>query len=307
MAKDYQSLLDYAQAPVSPETQQLTGQQTGGGGQGLLDVLSAIGSGLGTVGGALGSGLLQTLQALPEVAAYRQAALGQPEALKTLQEEKKQTKLAGSLTGYLSKPEYSTFAPEIGVAIESGDKRQMAKLALELPKRKKFLDTIQTAPVTDEQKEVLKGLASYDPDVAASALKEMVRVTNLESSKERLQLLKQRGQAEQKAKDLAAKEQRLPENIVLNAFSSNQLDPADPKLEERIAGLLEGQKIPVKKDTVKNLMASPSIQKLIPEGQLDAILRRLGIKRATPKTTTQQPAQTPAGVRKFNPATGQLE
>lgn len=308
MAKDYQNLLDYAaslqqsaqpqqQMPLDselPGPQLAPGPQTGGGAQGLLDVLGSIGSGIGT-------GLLGVLQAIPEVAAYRQAALGQPEALKAIQEERKQTKLAGSLTDYLNKPEFSQFAPEISAVVQSGDKRQMAKLAIELPRRKKFQESINAAPITSEQKDFVRSLASYDLESADKTLREMTRVTGLESSKERLQTLKQQSKVESDLAKLKQKEAALPENVVLAAIESGQLDPNDPKLDERIAGLLEGRKIAVKKDTVKNIIANPKIQRLVPDQNiLTQLFNKLGIRSkpvamAAPAAAPAQPKMPAVG------------
>jgi len=274
MAKDYQSLLDYAKEPMSPEMQQLTGQQPGGGGQGLLDVLSAIGSGLGAVGKTIGSGLLQTLQALPEVAAYRQAALGQPEALKILKGQ---------------------------------------------PAIQDFRNALKESSLKPEYQKTLSTIASFNPNAAAEAYRSLVIAQETEARTQKAQeaitgrqreaLSRREATAE---KTLARKEQTKaqaePGNLLRTAIDLKILDPNDPEFSSKALGYLRDRGIslpsnPEAQDKfMEQLLKSPRLPKT-PEFA-DQIKAFFGF--GTPQKQAQ-PAQAPTGVRKFNPATGQLE
>lgn len=281
MAKDYQSLLDYAQAPVSPETQQLTGQQTGGGGQGLLDVLSAIGSGLGTVGGAIGSGLLQTLQALPEVAAYRQAALGNAEPLRLMQTQRQQ-------------------APAI----------------------QDFKNALKESSLKPEYQKALSTIASFSPNAAAEAYRSFVIAQETGARTEKTQEAITGRQKEALTQREALTEKRQlrkeqlkteaePGNLLRAAIDLKILNPEDPDFATKALGYLtdRGIRLPANPEAqdkfIKQLLKSPRLPQT--PDFIEQVKAFFGFSAPQAQVQPTQPTQAPTGVRKFNPATGQLE
>lgn len=324
MARDFQSLLDLASQPPSEEVQALTGMQQSpapqaeaGGGSGLLDVLSAIGSGLGSVGGALGSGLLQTLQALPEVAAYRQAALGNPEPLKLIQEQRQEKQAMESL----SQQDFGELTPQIQQALKVGGPKAAKKIALQAPSFKAIQDLLKDSSLQPEYKKAIMNAALIDPEKALTGYFSLVGLKETEARMRATQeavsgraekaATKREAAAAQKE---TAKEQRKaasePGNVLRAAIDLKILDPNDPDFAEKAAGYLRDKGIRLPSDPkaqdafMEKLLKSPRLPQT--PGFADRLRSFFGFG-ATQAQSAQQPQTQATGVRKFNPATGQLE
>lgn len=309
MAKDYQNLLDYAaslqqsaqpqqQMPLDselPGPQPATGPQTGGGAQGLLDVLGAIGSGLGTVGGTLGTGLLQTLQALPEIAAYRQAALGNPEPLKLMQEQRRQQNLLNQLNSMVQQPEVAPYKEAVQQRLKLGDIEGAQKLVTDLPRQTKFQEMIMSSPsLTDEQK---AGIISQGQINLSEALGQYNRILGEQRKELSLQRLKSADE-ERQAKRLAEQELKAknPLNILSTAVEEGVLNK-DSTQEEITGVLLSRQaRLPAndtqRKTQIKQLLESPQLKTLFPNANLSWWEKIFGTseKAAATTTPTAQPA-----------------
>jgi len=321
MARDYQSLLDFANAPVSPETQALTGQQPTPqpqpqeSGSGLLDVLSAIGSGLGTVGGALGTGLLETLSRLPEVAAYRQAALGNAEPLKLIQEQKQQKQAMESLQG----ADFGELTPQIQQALKVGGPKAAQKIALQAPAFRSIQDMLKDSSLTPEYKKAIANAALIDPEKALDLYGRVVSLKETEArirgtqeavtGRQREALSRREAAAEKTvARKEQTKAQAEPGNLLRAAIDLKILDPADPEFSSKALGYLRDKGIslpsnPEAQDKfMEQLLKSPRLPKTPDFADRIKAFFGFGVSKAAPV-----PTQAPTGVRKFNPATGQLE
>lgn len=309
MAKDYQNLLDYAaslQQPAQPQQQMplaselpgpqpATGPQTGGGAQGLLDVLGSIGSGIGT-------GLLGVLQAIPEVAAYRQAALGQPEALQMLQEQRRQQNLLNQLNFMVQQPEVAPYKEAIQQRLKLGDIEGAQKLVTDLPRQAKFQEMIMSSPsLTDEQK---TGIIQQSQISLSGALGEYNKMLSeqrqqkgrfaFEASKEQARVARDEKRA---AAQLEAEQRkRNPLNILTEAVKEGVLGQ-DSTQEEITGVLLSRQAILPANDTqrktqIKQLLQSPQLKTLFPNANLSWWEKIFGASQTAAATTT--PTAQPA-------------
>lgn len=316
MARDYQSLLDLANAPASEEVQALTGMQQaptpqpqGGGGPGLLDVLGAIGSGLGTVGGAIGSGLLQTLNALPEIAAYRQAALGNPEPLKLIQEQRQEKQAMESL----SKADFGELTPQIQQALKVGGPKAAKKIALQVPAFKNIQELLKDSTLSPEYRKAVMNAALVDPEKALDLYGRLVSLketeTRMRSTQEAISGRTEKAAAKREAaaaQKETLKEQRKaasePGNVLRTAIDLKILDPNDPDFAEKAAGYLRDKGIKLPADPkaqdafMEKLLKSPRLPQT--PGFADRLRSFFGFGATQAQTT--QPAQQGFSIKRID-------
>lgn len=294
MAKDYQSILDYAnslQAPSDnimfeselPGPQPSQAPQTGGGSQGLLDVLSALGSGVGT-------GLLGVLQALPEVAAYRQAALGNVEPLQQIQKQKQQKKFLEQV----KTPTFDPYRDQLQQLIEVGDIAGAQKLASEIPQRTAFEKTVLANPnLSDDQKTTIISQGRLNISEGFKALNEELRSQKQEQIRIRAEQRKETRQKEEEQR------KRNPLNILTEAVDDGVLG-SDSTQEEITGVLLSRQaKLPAnakqRETQIKQLLESPQLKTLFPNANLSWWEKIFGASEKKESTKTPPAKAAPTG------------
>lgn len=288
--------LDSELASQMPMQQAVPTQPSAGGG-GLLDILGGLASGIG------------------EIAAYRQAALGNPAPLQMMQEQRQQENLLKSLQQMSQGEAYGELAPAIQSALQIGGPKAAQKIALQAPAFKSVQEMLKNSTLDPEYKTAIQNAALVDP---SRALDLYGRAVSLKETASRIKSTQEATSARQ-AKGLETKQQIKtqgePGNLLRTAIDLGQIDPNSDTFAEDALGYLRdrGVKVPTSTDGqdafMKQLLKSPRLPK-----QPDFITKlktTLGFGQpAKAPTTPAQPVTKAAvkqGVRKFNPATGQLE
>lgn len=261
-----------------PGPQPVTGPQTGGGAQGLLDVLGAIGSGLGSVGGAIGSGLLQTLQALPEVAAYRQAALGQPEALRMLQEQRQQQQQVQQLQQMATGGEFGEYGGRIQDALKTGGVKAAQKVAAQIPAFKSISDLVKKSNLSSSDREAILSAGLVDPNRALDLYRSLSIIEKQTAKQQAVESAKEQRELRREERQVARVEKRLPGNILASEFEKGALSPTDVPA---IIGALQakGVRIPgtagEQQIWVRNLLATPALKAYIKTEEKPGIVQSM--------------------------------
>lgn len=319
MARDYKSLLDLATAPVSEEMAALTGmqpaqpvsqpqqmmldselpgpqpmqQQQGGGGQGLLDVLGAIGSGVGT-------GLLGVLQAIPEVAAYRQAALGNAEPLKMMQEQKQQKQLTQQLEQMASSGEFGEFGSKIQTALKTGGPKAAQKVAAQIPAFKSISDLVKKSNLSTSEKEAVLNAGLVDPNRALDLYRSLAIIEKQQVGRQAVESAKEQRELRREERKIQKAEAKLPGAILASEIEKGTVDLTDIP---SVLGLLQakGVKIPgspaEQQLWVKNLLANPNLKKYVKVEEKPGLIQSmLNFFKGTSQPAAQpaQPVQQPA-------------
>jgi hypothetical protein len=285
-----------------PGPQQAPEMQPQASSNGLLDVLGAIGSGLGTVGGAIGTGLLETLKALPEISAYRQAALGNAEPLKQMQEQKQQKQLRDTLQA----TDFGEYTPRIQNALQMGGVKEAQKVAAQIPVFKSIQSLVKGSNLTSSDKEAVLNAGLIDPNRALDLYRSLAIIEKQQVGRQAIESAKEQRELRREERKVARFEQKLPGNILASELEIGKLKADDVS---GILGVLQarGVKIPGTRGEqqlwVKNLLASPALKKYIPTPEakkslVDGLIEKLGMSNtAQPQAQTAQPEAQPAAAQ----------
>lgn len=272
-----------------PGPQMASGPQTGGGAQGLLDVLGALGSGIGKV-----------LQTVPEIAAYRQAALGNPEQLKMLQEQRRQQNLLNQLQTMSQQEMSGPFGETLKRQLQFGDVTGAQKTLSNLPKYKELQTALQNPKLglAPETQYAISSLTAINPELGAKALQQNLYQT--EVGKRRAQELEKTFQQRTalEEKKMARLEKKIPGNILANALENQSVAPDDIA---GMVGLLQGAgvKLPANENEAKlfvsRILSSPQVKKFIPAKEEKSFTKKvLDFFSGNKSEPAAAPAQAPA-------------
>lgn len=254
-------------------------------------------------------------QGVQEIAAFRQAALGNPAPVQMLQEQRQRQNLLNQLTSMIQQPEIAPYKNEIQQRLSFGDIEGAQKLASDLPRQAKFQGMIMSSPsLTDEQKTGIIAQSGINLSSALAQYNKMLEEQRqqkskfaFETTKEQSRLQREeRRNAEQLAKEeRKRKEDELrqqPLNILTTAVSEGVLN-ADSTQEE-IAGVLMANKAKLSANEkqraaqVKELLNNPQLKTLFPNANLNwwqKIFR--SSKSEQPSATAATPAPAAKTIR----------
>lgn len=280
----------------------------GGGGQGLLDVLGTIGSGLATGLGALGKGALYASAGL-------QAGQGNPQLLGLVlaqqareQEQERQQNLIGQL---------QTFAEQADPQVKNLIKDQLKfgqadaamKTAANASTFSSFKKGLETSRLTPDLKSTLSNVYLTNPNKAADMLRSLEIVES------------QMGAAREKeaAKGKVSEEKKLI-NRVVKGFNDGLLKGDDPELSTKIAAMYAEEGKAMSPEALRQIMVNPKLKPYLKDqpvgfwtGLGQTISNMFSPKQAPAAAAPAQPVPAPAAPaapaarRRFNPQTGQLE
>lgn len=141
-------------------------------------------------------------QGIQEVAAFRQAALGNPQAVQMLQEQKRQQNLLGQLQQMSQQEMSGPFGETLKRQLQFGDIQGAQKTLINLPRYKELQTTLENPKLglAPETKSAIASLSALDPELGARALQQNIREVEVGKRKqlELKELFKQRGMVEEK-------------------------------------------------------------------------------------------------------------
>lgn len=279
----------------------------GGGGQGLLDVLGTIGSGLATGLGALGKGALYASAGL-------QAGQGNPQLLGLVlaqqareQEQERRQNLIGQLGVFAEQadPQVKTLIQD---QLKFGQAEDALKTAANASTFSAFKDALKTSRLSKDLKSTLSNVYLTNPNKAVDTLRSLEIVESQMGA----------ARAKEEARAAVGESKKLI-NQVLKAFDDGILKGDDPELATKIAAVAAESGRAISPEALRQFIANPKLQSRIKEQPPGFVTRmtQLIVDFFSPKqapapaapATPAAPAapQTPGAVRKFNPATGRLE
>lgn len=277
----------------------------GGGGQGLLDVLGSIGSGLLT-------GLQTVGRGAQALSAGYQAGRGNIGPLMFMQQQQQMQQQAEQRQNLMN--QLQSFAeqadPQVKNLIQDqlkfGQAEDALKTAANASTFSAFKEGLKTSRLSKDLKSTLSNVYLTNPNKAADMLRSLEIVESQMGA----------ARAKEEARAAVGESKKLI-NQVLKAFDDGILKGDDPKLATKIAALAAESGRAISPEALRQFIANPKLQGRIkeqPPGFLSATMQAIvnllfGPKQAPAPTEPATPAtpQTPGAVRKFNPDTGRLE
>jgi len=280
----------------------------GGGGQGLLNVLSSIGSGLLS---GIGAGGL----AASNLAAGIQAGRGNigpamflMQRQQAQQEQERQQNLIGQLQTFADQAD-----PQVKNLIQDqlkfGQADAAMKTAANASTFSAFKKGLETSRLSPELRSTLSNVYLTNPNKAADMLRSLEIVESQMGA----------ARAKEQAKE-SVRESRKLINKVVKAFDDGILDGADPELHTKIAAIAAEEGKAISPEGLRQFIANPQIQSRVkpqPPGFFEratqSIINLFSPKQApaaaapAPVIPTPAAPAAPAARKRFNPQTGQLE
>lgn len=208
-------------------------------------------------------------QGIQEVAAFRQAALGNPVQVQMLQEQQRQKNLISQLQTLSQQEMEGPFGQTLQRQLQFGDIEGAQKTLINLPQYKQFSASIEdpSLGLSDAQKQAARTLGALKPEAAQDYLKTALRLSGEEQKQTRVmeKTFAQRQALEEKK--MQRLESKLPGNLVAKAIEEGQVQPDDI---QGIVGLLQasGVKLPENENDARifasRILSSPRVKKLIP-------------------------------------------
>lgn len=244
-------------------------------------------------------------QGIQEVAAFRQAALGNPQAVQMLQEQRRQQNLLNQLQTMSQQEMAGPFGETLKRQLQFGDVAGAQKTLINLPRYKEIQTTLENPQLglAPETRSAIASLSALDPELGAKALQQNLYQTEVGKRREREieKTFQQRTALEEKK--TARREASLPGSIVATAIENKEVDPTDVP---SIVGLLQAANVPnfptnenEARIYVSRILNSPRIKKLIPKKEeasfKDSFLNFFRSKQqAAPAQEQAMPTATPA-------------
>lgn len=263
---------------------------------GLLDLLGSLASGLGEIG------------------AYRQAALGNVEPLRFLQEQRQKQNLLNQLSTMAQQPDIAPYQGAIQQRLQLGDIAGAQKLVTDLPRQNQFQKMVMDNPnLTDAQK---SGIISQGQINLSEGFKALNNELSAQKREKFTQSKEERALQRQLEKEQRMQEteqlKRNPEVILEQAIKDGVLD--SKSTQEEIQGVLSarGASLPANEKQrsikVKEILNNPKLKLSFPNANLSWWEKILG--PSEPKTVApaiQPAAQTGIKTMKLKSASGQVK
>lgn len=261
----------------------------------LLDLLSGLSTGI------------------QEVAAFRQAALGNPAPVQMMQEQKRQQNLLNQLQSMSQQEMQGPYGQTLQRQLQFGDLEGAQKTLINLPKYKQAQDVLKNPKLglSPEELDSLNVFASVDPEGAIKLGQRLVAESKV--TKRQIEVNKAQEARTMAREERAAQraESKTAGAVITAAINAGELTPDNA--EEVLPSLLrrKGVRLPATESEreafIKDLLVDPTL-KLAPKSTWDKIKSKIGgVFGSAPKTPATEKSKSVVGVRKFNPATGQLE
>jgi hypothetical protein len=244
------------------------------------------------------TGLLDTLSGfLSEVAASRQAALGNAAPLQALQEQQKQQNLLDQLQAVSQNDLQGPFGQTLQKQLQFGDLEGAKKTLINLPKYKQAQDVLKNPKLglSPEDLDSLNVFASVDPEGAIKLGERLVaesKVTKRQIDVNKAQEVRTMAREERAAKRA---ESKTAGAVITTAINAGELTPDNA--EEVLPSLLrrKGVRLPATESErvafINDLLADPTL-KLAPKSTWQKIQSKIsGMFGSAPETPA--PAQAP--------------
>lgn len=239
-------------------------------------------------------------QGVQEIAAYRQAALGNPAPVQMMQEQQQRKNLLNQLQSMSQQEMEGPFGQTLQRQLQFGDISGAQKTLINLPQYKQFEASLEdpSLGLSESQKKAAKTLGALDPGSAQEYLKTALRLSGEEQKQTRVmeKTFAQRQALEEKK--MQRLEAKLPGNLVAKAIEDGQVQPDDI---QGIVGLLQasGVRLPENENDARifasRILSSPKVKKLIPQQEQKTWGQRFKgffTKPAQQQTAPVSPMQT---------------
>jgi hypothetical protein len=307
--------LDSEQLQQSPQQQQLAAQQpTPAQGQGG-NLLSFLGN--------LGTGLLRGIEA---AGASYAATQGRPQMLEAIQARKQQENLIQQLQSISKQEMEGPFGGALSQALNMGDLQGAQKIVSNIPKFRELEKTLPALDLSEAERQSVKAIGALDPQIALDLTKRILGEKAVLGRQKEVVATTEAAKTAREERKLARQEAKLPGTVIAKALREGTVMADDLP---GIVGVLQssGVKLPTNENEARlfasRILESPEIKKLIPKKDERGFFKRLTnffsapqapaaapmapAAPAAPTMTAPATPQLPGAVRKFNPATGQLE